>query len=101
FVIVTDALSNATREGLTADAGAPFAGVELVVQPDDDRDSAALLEKAEEADLPVGVVGHAMEPVHREGVRLAETAYVSEASTDPAMQYLDVLEGRHPTGPGE
>ena len=39
FVIVTNALSSATRDGLTADVGAPFAAVDLVVIPGEEREA--------------------------------------------------------------
>ena len=57
--------------------------------------------RAAEDGFPAGVIGYAMEPVFAGDVQLSASTDVREASTDPANQWLDVVEGRQPTGPGE
>lgn len=101
FVVVVNALTNATRDGLTADVGAPYDAVDVVVAPNRTGQAARLVEAAHEADLDVVTVGYAMVPLARDGVQLAEMAAVSEVATDPAVQWQDVASGRFPTRPGE
>lgn len=101
FVVVTGMLTGATREGLTADVGAPVAGVDHVVTVTDAKDGQKLVETAVEQGVPAMALGYAMEPVTRDGVQLAPSADVSEVSLDPALQWQDLEDGRFPTRPGE
>ena len=101
FVVVTGILTGATREGLTADVGAPVAGVDRVVSTYDTREVTRLVEAAAERGLPVLTIGYAMEPVSRDGVQLARTADVSEASLDPALRWQSLEAGRFPASPTE
>ena len=96
FVVVTGMLTGATREGLTADVGAPVAGVDRVVRVDDARNVARLMDGATERDVPALALGYAMEPVSRDGVQLAQGADIAEASLDAALQWQTLEEGRFP-----
>ncbi|HSU01884.1 MAG TPA: FtsX-like permease family protein [Nocardioides sp.] len=101
FVVVTGMLTGATREGLTADVGAPVVAVDHVVSTNETRQVTRLVETAAEQDLRALTIGYAMEPVTRDGVQLAETADVAEASLDPALQWQALETGRFPTAPDE
>ncbi|GAA1943053.1 FtsX-like permease family protein [Nocardioides hwasunensis] len=101
FVVVTGMLTGATREGLTADVGAPVAGVDHVVSTDDQSEAVKLVDTAQERDVPALSLGYAMEPVARDGVQLAPYANVSEVALDPALQWQDLTEGRFPDAPGQ
>ncbi len=101
FVVVTGMLTGATREGLTADVGAPVAAVDRVVTVDDAKAAERLLARAAERGVPALALGYAMEPVTRDGVQLAASADVAEASLDPVLQWQDLESGRFPTRPGE
>ena len=101
FVVVTGMLTGAMREGLTADVGAPVASVDHVVTADDPRAAARLVDGAAANGVPALTLGYAMEIVTRDGVQLAASADIGEASLDPALQWQALEEGRFPTGPGE
>ena len=101
FVVVTGMLTGAMREGLTADVGAPVAAVDRVVTVDDPRSAARLVHAAAEGGVRALTLGYAMESVARDGVQLAASADIGEASLDPALQWQALEDGRFPTGPGE
>lgn len=101
FVIVVNALTSATREGLTADVGAPYDATEHVVVVHDNRQAERLKRAAAEEGVAATTVGFAIEPVSLEGVQLTDSATISEVALDPSLQWLDVLDGRRPTRPGE
>ncbi|WP_210651204.1 ABC transporter permease [Nocardioides sp. SYSU D00065] len=101
FVVVTGMLTGATRAGLTADVGAPVAAVDHVVTIGAPRDVGRLVDAAAEDGVPALTLGYAMEPVSRDGVQLAASADIAEASLDPAMQWQQLEDGRFPTAAGE
>ncbi|HEX5916592.1 MAG TPA: FtsX-like permease family protein [Nocardioides sp.] len=101
FIVVIGMLTGATRSGLTADTGAPVRGVDLVVTPDAPRDVERLVEAAADGGHPVLTLGYAMEPVSRDGVQLAQSVDVSEASLDPRLQWQALEDGRFPASTGE
>ncbi|CAB4955952.1 unannotated protein [freshwater metagenome] len=101
FIVVVGMLTGATRSGLTADVGAPVAGVDRVVTTYDAREVTRLVEVAADRDLPVLTLGYAMEPVTRDGVQLAATADVSEVSLDARLQWQQLEDGRFPAAAGE
>lgn len=101
FIVVIGMLTGATRSGLTADAGAPVRAVDLVVTPDAPRDVERLVDAAADEGLPALTLGYAMEPVSRDGVQLAQSVDVAEASLDPRLQWQELEDGRFPTAAGE
>jgi putative ABC transport system permease protein len=101
FVVVTGMLTGATRDGLTADVGAPVAGVDHVVTLHDATVGTKLIDTAAAEGIPALALGYAMEPVTRDGVQLAPTVDISEVSLDPDLQWQQLEDGRYPTGPGE
>lgn len=101
FVVVTGVLTGATRSGLTADVGAPVAGVDHVVSTYEPEVVADLMAAAGEGGFPAMTIGYAMEPVSRDGIQLTQSADVSEVSLDPDLQWQVVEDGRFPTAPDE
>lgn len=101
FIVVTGMLTGAMQKGLTVDVGAPVAGVDRVVSTYDMREVTRLVEGAEERDLPALALGYAMEPLARDGVQLARSVDVSEASLDPVLQWQSLEKGRFPASPTE
>ncbi|MCP3424113.1 ABC transporter permease [Nocardioides pinisoli] len=101
FIVVIGMLTGATRSGLTADAGAPVRGVDRVVTTYDTREVTRLVEVAADRGIPALTLGYAIEPVSRDGVQLAQTVDVAEASLDPRLQWQALEDGRFPTAAGE
>ncbi|MDR7254656.1 putative ABC transport system permease protein [Nocardioides sp. BE266] len=101
FVVVTGMLTGATRDGLTKDIGAPVAGVDTVATFEDQREAIRLVDAAAEKGVPALALGYAMEPVTRDGVQVASSADVAEASLDPDLQWQELVDGRFPSAPGE
>ncbi|QSR29257.1 ABC transporter permease [Nocardioides sp. S5] len=101
FIVVVGMLTGATRSGLTADVGAPVAGVDRVVTTYDSREVRRLVDVAADRDLPVLTLGYAMEPVSRHGIQLAAAADVAEVSLDPLLQWQELEDGRFPAAAGE
>jgi putative ABC transport system permease protein len=101
FIVAVGMLTDATRSGLTADVGAPVRGVDHVVTTSTTEDVTSLVEAAAGKGLPALTLGYAMEPVTRDGVQLAATADVAEASLDPRLQWQQLEDGRFPAAAGE
>lgn len=101
FVIVLNTLTGATRDGLTADAGAPYDAAGLVVVIESNEQVGPLKEAADDKGVPATTIGYATEPVARHGIQLTDSATISEVPLDPAQRWLELEEGRHPTRPGE
>ncbi|PUA82859.1 ABC transporter permease [Nocardioides currus] len=101
FVVATGMLTGATREGLTADTGAPTAGLETMVSITDSRQADRLMAGAADRGVPAVTLGYAMEPVSKDGIQLTRSADVAEVSTRPALQWQDLESGRFPTADDE
>ncbi|MBC2932420.1 ABC transporter permease [Nocardioides sp. zg-1228] len=101
FIVVIGMLTGATRSGLTEDTGAPVAGVDRVVSTYDTDEVNGLVDAAAEGGFAVLTLGYAMEPVARDGVQLAASADIAEASLDPRVQWQQLEDGRFPAEAGE
>ena len=101
FIVVVGMLTGATRSGLTADVGAPVAGVDRVVTTYDADEVTRLVEAADDGGFPALTLGYAMETVSRDGVQLAASADIAEAALDPRVQWQQLEGGRFPAAPGE
>lgn len=101
FVVATGVLTGAMRAGLTADSGAPIAGLGRVVTLDAQRQAERLVAGAAERDVPVVTLGYALEPVSRDGVQVRRSADVAEVALDPALQWQALESGRFPTAADE
>jgi len=101
FVVATGMLTGATREGLTADVGAPVAGLDHVVAVGGTTQAHRLMAGAAERDVKALTLGYAMEPVSRDGVQLTRSADVGEVATEPSLQWQTLAAGRFPAKPDE
>ncbi|WP_107773187.1 ABC transporter permease [Nocardioides sediminis] len=100
FVVATGVLTGAMRDGLTADVGAPVAGVDHVVTDAPDR-TLRLRDQADRRGVPALALGYATEPVLRDGVQLAASVDVAEVALDPALRWQVLEDGRFPVSSDE
>lgn len=99
FIVTTEGLAGALRDGMTSDIGQPYAAAAHVVQTSSDEEVEALLATAEEEGTSA-----APDASSWMDVRVADQrreASIGLAATDPALQWQGLLEGTHPTQPGE
>lgn len=101
FLVVTNALISATRSGLTAEVGVPYAGADAVVQDPSGELAAALVERAERKDAQAAVLGWTTQPIRRDGRLVAERADVAPVAGDSGLRWQELAAGRFPTGAGE
>ena len=101
FVVATGMLTGATRGGLTADVGAPTAGLDSVVSVTDPEQAERLVAGAEKAGVPAVTLGYAMEAVSQDGVQLSSSADVAEVSLRPSLQWQTLESGRFPAAADE
>ena len=99
FVVATGMLTGATREGLTADAGAPVAGLDQVVTVGGAQQAHRLMAGAAERDVEALTLGYAMEPVSRDGVQLTRSADVAEVALEPSCSGRPSRAGASPPSP--
>ncbi|WP_193606809.1 ABC transporter permease [Nocardioides lijunqiniae] len=101
FIIVTNALASATRNGLVSGIELPYEGADTVVSDVSGEDAATLLADARSAGDRAAVLGWTILPVS-EGSRLVDGQVdVGAVADDPALRWQEVEEGRLPDGPGE
>ncbi len=101
FVVVTSALSSATRNGLVAGIDQPFRGADVAVSDIGGEDAAELVETAEERGDHASPIGWTLQPV-TEGDRLVdERADVAVIAPDPSLRWQELREGRFPDAPDE
>ncbi len=96
FVVATGMLTGAMREGLSADVGAPVAGLDQIVSSPNDNQIDALLTAAREGDVPAITIAHSWESVSNDGVRITQPVDVAEVATDPRVQWQRLETGRFP-----
>lgn len=101
FVVVTAALSSATRNGLVSGVELPYANADVVVSHIDGEEAAALVTGARKAGDRAAVLGWTILPVS-EGSRLIDgQADVGAVADDTSLRWQEVTDGRLPAGPGE
>ena len=101
FVVVTAALSSATRNGLVSGVELPYANADTVVTDVNGEDAATLVADARAAGDSAAVLGWTSLPVS-EGSRLLDgQADVGAVADDDSLRWQVVKEGRLPAGPGE
>jgi putative ABC transport system permease protein len=101
FLVVTDVLGSASRNGLVAGLEVPYERADVVVTDLGGTDAAALVDRAREQGDRASVLGWTMQPV-TEGDRLVgDQVDVGPLADDAALVWQDLREGRLPTGAGE
>lgn len=100
FVVVTDALGSATRDGLTRGVALPFGGAQEVVTGLDGEQAVALADRAAREGEAPSVLGFTRVPVHRAGAADTDVT-VGPVSNERGQRWQTLLEGRFPRVAGE
>lgn len=101
FVVVTSALSAATKDGLVAGVGLPYDGADAVFGELGTDDATRLVERAAETGGAAAVLGWTVQPV-TEGDRVADQqADVGALAADDRLRWQELRDGTWPTGPGQ
>lgn len=101
FLVVTDVLVAATRNGLTAGVGLPYRDADAVVTDLDGPQAAALVERARGRGEGAAVLGWARLPVTGDAGLLAGDADVAAVADRPGQRWPTLVAGRFPDGRGE
>ncbi|WP_244931038.1 FtsX family ABC transporter permease [Nocardioides sp. W7] len=101
FVVVTSALSSATKDGLVAGVGLPFRGSDSVVSELGADDAATVVRRAAEAGDSAAVLGYVTLPVTSDGGVVDQSADVAALADDAALRWQELRDGAWPTGPGQ
>ncbi|MDN4171957.1 ABC transporter permease [Nocardioides sp. SOB77] len=101
FVVVTSALSAATKDGLVAGVGLPYRGSDAVVSELSAEDAALVVRRAEEAGDSAAVLGYVTQPVTASGAVVGQRVALAPIADDEALRWQELREGRWPTGAGE
>lgn len=101
FVVVTSALSAATKDGLVAGVGLPYRGSDSVVSEIGADDAATVVRRAAVAGDSAAVLGYVTEPVTSDGAVIDQRADIAALADDPALRWQELRDGAWPSGPGE
>lgn len=101
FIIVTNALSSAARDGMVSGIDAPYAGADVVVSDIDGDQASQLLDRAERQGDAASVLGWAWLPVSKDGTQLADGTDVGAVAKDVSMRWQELVDGRFPTADDE
>ncbi|MEI5676201.1 MULTISPECIES: ABC transporter permease [unclassified Nocardioides] len=101
FVVVTSALSAATKDGLVAGVGLPYADADSVVSAIGTDDAATVVRRAAEAGDSAAVLGYVPLPVSSGGKVADQDADIAPIADDPALRWQELRAGTWPSGPGE
>lgn len=101
FLVVTDALVSATRNGLTAGVGLPFQNADAVVTDVDGTEAAALVARARNRGESAAVLGLTRLPVSGDAGLITNAADVGAVADRPAQRWVTVVAGRFPDRRGE
>lgn len=104
FVVVTNGLTMATKAAISSDVAITYPAADLVVGDDygiSDGDVAEVTEFARTHGDRTTVVGTARVPVRGPHGDLGEPRIVGTVSTDPALRWQRVVDGRAPADAGE
>ncbi|KRF16534.1 hypothetical protein ASG90_09595 [Nocardioides sp. Soil797] len=96
FIIVTNALSSAARDGMVSGLDAPYANADVVVSDLDGDQAASLLDRAEKEGAAASVLGWAWLPVSRDGTEFGDGVDVGALPRDNTMRWQELVDGRFP-----
>ncbi|WP_375000723.1 ABC transporter permease [Aeromicrobium sp. CTD01-1L150] len=104
FVVVTNALASATKNGLSAGVDAAYPGADLVVGdevgiPEEDVDAA--LAEAERSGDRAAVVASTWTRVSAGGTSWGDQVSISTVADDPELRRQEIRTGLPPSGPDE
>jgi putative ABC transport system permease protein len=101
FVVVTSALSAATKDGLVAGVAVPFRGADAVVSEISAVDAATVVRRAAEAGESAAVIGYVTQPITSDEGVVDQHADLAPLADDPALRWQELRAGTWPTGPGQ
>ncbi|WP_067440838.1 ABC transporter permease [Nocardioides jensenii] len=101
FIIVTNALSSAAKDGMTSGLDAPYQHADVVVSDIDGDQAASLLARAEKQRESASVLGWAWLAVSRDGTELSDGADVGALPRDESLRWQELVDGRFPTADDE
>ncbi|WKN48809.1 ABC transporter permease [Nocardioides sp. Arc9.136] len=101
FVVVTSALSAATKDGLVAGVGLPYRGSDAVVSQIAAEDAALVVRRAAATGDSAAVLGFVTQPVTADGRVVGQRVDLAPIADDEALRWQDLREGRWPAGSGE
>jgi putative ABC transport system permease protein len=101
FVVVTSALSSATKDGLVAGVGLPYGGADSVVSEIGGDDAAEVVRRAADAGDSAAVLGYVTLPVTSHGAVVDQDADVAALADDTALRWQELRDGDWPSGPGQ
>src|SRR5690606_10291000 len=100
FIVATDGLAGALRDGMTADLGKPVAGASYVVETEDLEQVKALVDTGEREGYGVQPMARNWTSLRVEG-QTVDNITLGEVSLDPELRWQELVKGTHPKGPGE
>ncbi|WP_110240028.1 ABC transporter permease [Nocardioides gilvus] len=100
FIVATDGLAGALRDGMTADVGKPYAGASYVVETQDLEQVQALVEAGAREGFGVQPIAENWTSLRVEG-RTVDNITLGTVALDPDLRWQELVAGQHPTGPGE
>lgn len=101
FVVVTSALSTATKDGLVAGVGLPYRGADSVVSDLSAEDAGIVVRRAAEAGDAAAVIGYVTQPVTSDAGVVDQRADLAPLADDPDLRWQELRAGAWPSGPGE
>lgn len=101
FVVTTNALSSATRNGLMDGLDAPYKNADAVVSDISSDEAVALMERAEKNGDQAAILGWSLLPISRDGRLLGDQIDVGGMAPDKSQQWQVVEDGRLPERSGE
>ncbi|WP_205473169.1 FtsX-like permease family protein [Nocardioides sp. SYSU D00038] len=99
FVVATNAIASAARDGMVAGVALPYDDADAVVTDLSGAEAVTLVDRAARAGDSAAVLGWTMQPVR--GSRVSDRVDVGAIADDPVLRWQVVEEGRFPRGPGE
>ncbi len=96
FLVVTDAITSAARDGMVAGLEVPYAGADAVVDRPSTETAMTLLDRAGAHDADAWMVGWSLQRVVHDGAVLDERADVGVLPEDDGRLWLRLEDGRLP-----
>ncbi|RNL60466.1 FtsX-like permease family protein [Nocardioides marmoriginsengisoli] len=100
FIVVTNALASAARDGIVAGVDLPYRDADAVVSDIDGSQAAALVDRARERGDSAAVLGWTMQQVSGDGI-VADQVDVGAVADDSRMRWQRLVDGRMPRADGE
>lgn len=100
FIVATDGLAGALRDGMTADVGKPYAGASWVVEVNDLEQAEALMKAGEREGVGVHPMAMNWSSLKVAG-RTLDNITLGAVSLDPQLRWQELVDGDFPARAGE